>query len=189
MRQARDDRTEIRGGQEICDRKAFRIINQSRIEAGACKYKALAERRTKHGFEETAIGIASKLPRGTFSLTFLLACLAALEFEGIRLKTFRTDGGIGRNRMRNRAIRGCVILIIAFMVTGPAVAKLKHPHCGLCPSRIVLCSIETYASGDTRCHYRRQRRQRIGQDSARSFYRGPPAVGLHRPARRKRSHI
>lgn len=49
-------------------------------------YKELAERLTKHGFEETEIGIASKLSRGMFSATFLLACLAALEVEGVRLE-------------------------------------------------------------------------------------------------------
>jgi hypothetical protein len=38
------------------------------------------------GFEETEVGIASKLARGTFSATFSLACLAALELEGVRLE-------------------------------------------------------------------------------------------------------
>lgn len=48
-------------------------------------YKELAERLTKHGLLETETGIASKLARGTFSATFLLACLAVLEMEGIQL--------------------------------------------------------------------------------------------------------
>ena len=46
----------------------------------------LAERLTKHGLEETEVGIASKLARGTFSATFLLACLAVLEMEGVQLE-------------------------------------------------------------------------------------------------------
>jgi Domain of unknown function (DUF6471) len=48
-------------------------------------YKELAERLTKDGLQETEVGIASKLARGMFSATFLLACLAILELERIRL--------------------------------------------------------------------------------------------------------
>ncbi len=41
----------------------------------------------KHGFkEETEAGITMKLKRGTFSATFFLACLAALELEGVVLE-------------------------------------------------------------------------------------------------------
>ena len=48
---------------------------------------ALAEKLKKHGFSnETQDSIKSKLKRGTFAATFLLACLAALELEGIRLE-------------------------------------------------------------------------------------------------------
>ncbi len=48
-------------------------------------YKELANRLTEHGLEETETGIASKMARGTFSATFLVACLAVLERDGIRL--------------------------------------------------------------------------------------------------------
>jgi hypothetical protein len=38
----------------------------------------------KHGFkDETEAGITMKLKRGTFSATFFLACLAAMELEEI----------------------------------------------------------------------------------------------------------
>ena len=40
---------------------------------------------TIHGLEETEGSIGAKLARGTFSATFLLACLAVLEIEGIQL--------------------------------------------------------------------------------------------------------
>jgi hypothetical protein len=50
------------------------------------KRKLLAKRLKKHGFKETEASITSKLKRGTFSATFLLACLAALELEGIALE-------------------------------------------------------------------------------------------------------
>jgi hypothetical protein len=40
----------------------------------------------KHGIEETRDSVAAKLKRGTFAATFLLACLAALELEGVALE-------------------------------------------------------------------------------------------------------
>jgi hypothetical protein len=49
-------------------------------------YVELAKRLKKHGFKETEASITNKLKRGTFSATFLLACLAALELEGIALE-------------------------------------------------------------------------------------------------------
>ena len=48
-------------------------------------YKDLADRLTAHGLEETEVGIASKLARGTFSATFLLACLAVLGISALVL--------------------------------------------------------------------------------------------------------
>lgn len=49
-------------------------------------YAELAERLKKHALKETEASITSKLNRGTFAATFLLACLAALELEGMRLE-------------------------------------------------------------------------------------------------------
>jgi hypothetical protein len=49
-------------------------------------YAELAKRLEKHGLKETEASIANKLARGTFAATFLLATLAALEMEGIRLE-------------------------------------------------------------------------------------------------------
>jgi hypothetical protein len=50
-------------------------------------YVELAKRLKKHGFkDETEASITNKLKRGTFSAVFLLACLAALEAEGLRLE-------------------------------------------------------------------------------------------------------
>ena len=46
-----------------------------------------AKRLKKHGFkDETEAGITMKLKRDTFAAAFLLACLAALELEGVRLE-------------------------------------------------------------------------------------------------------
>jgi hypothetical protein len=50
-------------------------------------YEGLSERLAKHGLKaETAHSIAAKLKRGTFAATFLLACLAALEMDGVKLE-------------------------------------------------------------------------------------------------------
>jgi hypothetical protein len=50
-------------------------------------YSELAERLKAHGLpSETEASIKAKLKRGTFAATFLLATLAALEMEGVRLE-------------------------------------------------------------------------------------------------------
>jgi Domain of unknown function (DUF6471) len=50
-------------------------------------YVELAKRLKKHGFKaETEASITNKLKRGTFSATFFLACLAALELDGVALE-------------------------------------------------------------------------------------------------------
>ncbi len=49
-------------------------------------YAEMARRLKEHGLEETEASITSKLARGTFAATFLLAAIAALEMEGVRLE-------------------------------------------------------------------------------------------------------
>jgi hypothetical protein len=50
-------------------------------------YEELAKRLKKHGLAgETQDSIKAKLKRGTFPATFLLAALAALELEGVKLE-------------------------------------------------------------------------------------------------------
>jgi len=46
----------------------------------------LAKRLEKHGLKETEASITNKLSRGTFPATFSLACIAALELEGVALE-------------------------------------------------------------------------------------------------------
>ena len=65
--------------------KASRFLKAELKRAGV-GYKELADRLKAHGMEETEAGIASKLARGTFAASFLLACLAVLELEGISLE-------------------------------------------------------------------------------------------------------
>jgi hypothetical protein len=50
-------------------------------------YADLAKRLKRHGFKtETEASITMKLKRGTFPATFFLACLAALELDGVALE-------------------------------------------------------------------------------------------------------
>jgi len=70
---------------EIADR-ASRYI-KAELKRANVTYSGLAERLAKHGLKgETEASIKSKLARGTFAATFLLAVLAALELEGVRLE-------------------------------------------------------------------------------------------------------
>jgi hypothetical protein len=59
---------------------------KAELKRADVSYAQLAERLKAHGLAETEVGIASKLARGTFAATFFLACLAALELEGVRLE-------------------------------------------------------------------------------------------------------
>lgn len=49
-------------------------------------YEALADRLKAHGVAETKASIANKLARVTVPAAFFLACLAALELEGVKLE-------------------------------------------------------------------------------------------------------
>jgi hypothetical protein len=49
-------------------------------------YEELAQRLSKHGLAETKASITNKLARGTFPATFFLACIAAMELEGVALE-------------------------------------------------------------------------------------------------------
>ena len=49
-------------------------------------YAELVKRLKKHSLKETEAGITMKLKRGTFSATFFLARLAAMELEGVVLE-------------------------------------------------------------------------------------------------------
>ena len=58
-----------------------------KLRDGEVTYIDLAKRLKKHGFKaETEASITNKLARGTFTATFFLACLAALELDGVALE-------------------------------------------------------------------------------------------------------
>jgi hypothetical protein len=65
--------------------KAARYLKAELKRAGVT-YADLAKRLEAHGLHETEASVSSKLARGTFAATFFLACLAALEMEGVRLE-------------------------------------------------------------------------------------------------------
>ena len=64
--------------------KVSRFLKAEMKRAGVT-YSELAHRLKDHGLEETEASITSKLARGTFAATFLLAVLAALKMEGMTL--------------------------------------------------------------------------------------------------------
>jgi hypothetical protein len=49
-------------------------------------YSELAKKLIKQGLKETEASIANKLARGTFPATFFLACIPAMELEGVALE-------------------------------------------------------------------------------------------------------
>ncbi len=60
---------------------------KAEMKKAGVTYAELVKRLKKHGFkDETEAGITMKLKRGAFAAAFLLACLAALELEGVRLE-------------------------------------------------------------------------------------------------------
>jgi hypothetical protein len=64
--------------------RASRFI-KAELKRADIGYKELAERLNLHGLEETETSITGKLSRGTFAVSFFLACLAVLEREAVRL--------------------------------------------------------------------------------------------------------
>jgi hypothetical protein len=70
---------------ELAER-ASRFLKAELKRAGVT-YEQLAERLKEHGLTgESENSIKAKLKRGTFAATFFLACLAALELEGVALE-------------------------------------------------------------------------------------------------------
>lgn len=62
--------------------RRFLKAELARAEIG---YRELAERLGKQGLRETEASIANKISRGTFSATFLLASLIAIDADTVRL--------------------------------------------------------------------------------------------------------
>ncbi len=73
------------GSQKEWEERAAAFLKHKLREA-ELTYLELAKRLKKHGFkEETEASITNKLKRGSFSATFFLAVLAALELDGVAL--------------------------------------------------------------------------------------------------------
>lgn len=58
---------------------------KAEMKKAGITYAEMVKRLKKHGFKETEASLTMKLKRAAFSAAFLLACLAALEAEGISL--------------------------------------------------------------------------------------------------------
>jgi hypothetical protein len=63
-----------------------RLFLKAELARADIGYRELAERLKKHGMKESEASIANKISRGTFSATFLLASLIAIEAESVRLE-------------------------------------------------------------------------------------------------------
>jgi hypothetical protein len=75
----------ISSEQEWADRAAAFL--KHKLRECEVTYVELAKRLKKHGFKgETEASITNKLARGTFPATFFLACVAALELDGVALE-------------------------------------------------------------------------------------------------------
>ena len=60
---------------------------KAEIKKAEIDYDELVKRMKRHGFkDETRASITNKLARGTFTATFMLAVMAALGLEGMRLE-------------------------------------------------------------------------------------------------------
>lgn len=57
-----------------------------KLQDAEVTYEELAKRLKKHGLKESRASVANKLKRGTFPATFFLACIAALELDGVALE-------------------------------------------------------------------------------------------------------
>lgn len=65
-------------------RQMTTLIKGKMKEAGVT-YVEMFERFKAHGYNETEATLTMKLKRGAFAAAFLMACLAALKLEGVRL--------------------------------------------------------------------------------------------------------
>jgi hypothetical protein len=59
---------------------------KAELKRAEVTYAELAKRLRKHGLEETEASITSKLGRGTFPATFLIAALVAIGCEVVKLE-------------------------------------------------------------------------------------------------------
>ncbi len=59
---------------------------KAKMKEAGVTYVEMVRRLKDHGFEESEGSLTMKLKRGAFAATFLMACLAALELEGVRLE-------------------------------------------------------------------------------------------------------
>ena len=74
----------IKSEEEWAERAA--LFLKHKLKDCEVTYAELAKRLKKHGLKETELSVTNKLARGTFPATFFLACLAALELDGVALE-------------------------------------------------------------------------------------------------------
>jgi hypothetical protein len=62
------------------------LADKAKLKETGVTYVDLAKRLKKHAFAETEASITNQLKRWTLSATFFLACIAAMELEGLVLE-------------------------------------------------------------------------------------------------------
>jgi Domain of unknown function (DUF6471) len=63
------------------------VFLKHKLREAEVTYVELAKRLKRHGFKDETEALATKkLARGTFPATWFLACLAALELDGVALE-------------------------------------------------------------------------------------------------------
>ncbi len=67
-------------------REAVAKYVKAKMKEAGVTYVDMVQRLKDHGFNESEGSLTMKLKRGAFAATFLMACLAALELEGVRLE-------------------------------------------------------------------------------------------------------
>ncbi len=75
----------IKSEEEWAERAAAFL--KHKLRDSEVTYAELAKRLKRHGFKtETEASVTNKLKRGTFPAIWFLACLAALELDGVALE-------------------------------------------------------------------------------------------------------
>lgn len=73
------------------DKRAANLVRTEMVRQGLT-YKQLARRLEAQGVELSGAKLSNKLNRGTFSATFLLQCLRALDVEVLRIYDAEVEG-------------------------------------------------------------------------------------------------
>ena len=90
----------------------------------------IPDRLNKHGLEETETSITGKLARGTFAVSFFLACLAVLELGGWEICKGNQIGRI--------LFYGVISSQLSKLIIDFAILEMRHTAFSVSPLFIIL---------------------------------------------------